>query len=128
MFKNAKAFTGYSVNDLQKAKDFYGNILQLDVSEIAEMPTLRLHLAGGGDVLIYEKPNHQPATFTVLNFPVEDLEGTVAKLKELGVPFEDYDFPGLKTDADHIARGPVGPHIAWFTDPAGNILSVLKEM
>ena len=85
---------------------------------------VELQLAGGGRVLIYPKPNHIPATFTVLNFPVDDIEKAVAELKQRGVRFESYDTPDLRTDADSIARGG-GPKIAWFTDPAGNILAVL---
>ena len=127
MFKNTKAFSGFSVDDLQKAKQFYGEILGLDVSETEEMPVLSLGISGGTKIMIYEKPNHEPATFTILNFPVEDIEKAVADLKGKGVVFETYDFPDLKTDEDNISRGNGGPSIAWFKDPAGNILSVLSE-
>jgi len=124
MFKNAKAFSSFSVNDLQKAKEFYGQTLGL---EVAEMPEgLELHLAGGGRIFLYPKPNHTPATFTVLNFLVDNIEQGVDKLSQLGVQFEHYDQGDLKTDEKGIARGP-GPNIAWFKDPAGNILSVLEE-
>ena len=124
MFKNAKAFSSFSVNDLQKAKEFYGQTLGL---EVAEMPEgLELHLAGGGRIFLYPKPNHTPATFTVLNFLVDNIEQGVDKLRQLGVQFEHYDQGDLKTDEKGIARGP-GPNIAWFKDPAGNILSVLEE-
>lgn len=123
MLRNAKAFSGFSVNDIQKAREFYGQTLGLDVSE--DHGLLTLHLAGGGKVLIYPKPNHMPASFTVLNFPVDNLEQTVDELTRRGVKFERYDAADLKTDARGIHRGQ-GPDIAWFKDPAGNILSVLK--
>jgi predicted enzyme related to lactoylglutathione lyase len=125
MFKNSQAFSSFSVDDTAKAKEFYGKTLGLEVTEGPEEGVLSLHLAGGGNVLIYPKPNHAPATFTVLNFPVDGIEAAVAQLKERGVRFEHYDLPGLQTDAQGIARGS-GPVIAWFKDPAGNILSVLE--
>jgi len=125
MFKDTKAFSGFSVNDLAKAREFYGNTLGLDVREMPE--GLELHIAGGARIFIYPKPNHTPATFTILNFPVDDLEQAVDKLKQVGVRFEHYDLEDLKTDKDGIAHGPHGPDIAWFKDPAGNILSVLSE-
>jgi catechol 2,3-dioxygenase-like lactoylglutathione lyase family enzyme len=123
MFSEVKAFSGFSVNDIQRAKDFYGKTLGLDVSE--EHGLLRLRLAGGGSVLIYPKPNHTPASFTVLNFPVDDVEQAVDDLTKRGVTFERYDATALKTDEKGIHRGG-GPDIAWFKDPDGNILSVLK--
>jgi len=123
MFKDAKAFSGFSVNDVPRAKRFYGETLGLDVSEANGM--LELHLGGGGDVLVYPKDNHTPATFTVLNFPVEDIEQAVDQLTAAGVRFEHYE-GDLQTDAKGIFRG-AGPTIAWFTDPAGNILSVLEQ-
>ncbi|WAC14504.1 VOC family protein [Dyadobacter pollutisoli] len=126
MFRKTKAFSGFSVDNLSSAKQFYGDILDLEVSDMAEMPLLKLHIFGGYEVIIYEKPNHEPATFTVLNFPVTDIEEAVKTLKERGVKFESYDYPGLKTDANNISRGD-GPTVAWFTDPAGNILSVIQE-
>lgn len=125
MLGQSKAFSGYSVNDLQEAKKFYGEMLGLEVAQQNEMPVLHLKINGGHDVILYEKPNHEPATFTVLNFPVSDIEETVRELKSKGVQFESYDLPGLKTDDDDIMRGN-GPTIAWFTDPAGNILSVIQ--
>jgi predicted enzyme related to lactoylglutathione lyase len=125
MFRQTKAFSGYSVNDLQKARQFYGEILEMEVSQSEEMPVLHLNIYGGYEVILYEKPNHQPATFTVLNFPVKNIEETVKALKSKGVQFESYDWPGFKTDPDNIMRGN-GPTIAWFTDPAGNILSVIE--
>jgi catechol 2,3-dioxygenase-like lactoylglutathione lyase family enzyme len=125
MFKNSKAFSGFSVDNLGRAKEFYGGTLGLELSEENGMLTLKL--AGGGRVLIYPKPNHVPATFTILNFPVEDIEATVARLGERAVRFEHYDdIPELKTDARGIFRGG-GPLIAWFKDPAGNVLSVIEQ-
>jgi hypothetical protein len=87
---------------------------------------LTLHIAGGGKILVYPKPSHTPATFTILNFPVDQIEATVAGLKDRGVRFERYDLPDLKTDDQGISRGG-GPLIAWFKDPAGNILSVIEQ-
>lgn len=127
MFKDKDAFSSFSVDDLQKAKEFYGQTLGLEVAEVSEMNgLLELRLAGGGRVLIYPKPNHTPATFTVLNFVVDDVEQAVDALAGRGVRFEQYDEPNLKTDEKGIARGE-GPTIAWFQDPAGNILSVVEE-
>jgi catechol 2,3-dioxygenase-like lactoylglutathione lyase family enzyme len=122
MLKESKAFSGFSTNDIAACKRFYGETLGLDVSE--EMGGLGLHLAGGGEVFIYPKDNHEPATFTVLNFPVEDIEAAVDRLTAAGVTFERYD--GFDQDEKGIARGDEGPAIAWFKDPAGNILSVLQ--
>jgi catechol 2,3-dioxygenase-like lactoylglutathione lyase family enzyme len=122
MFKNTKAFSGFSVDDLEKAKQFYGETLGLEVSE--ENGLLGLQLAGGTRILIYPKDNHTPATFTILNFPVDDIEQAVDELRKAGVPFESYE-GDLKTDEKGIFRGG-GPLIAWFRDPAGNILSVLE--
>lgn len=125
MFAQTKAFSGYSVDNLQDAQKFYGEILGIEVAQQQEMPVLHLKIHGGHDVILYEKPNHEPATFTVLNFPVPNIEEAVSALKSKGVKFLDYDYPGLKTDDDQIMRGN-GPTIAWFTDPAGNILSVIE--
>ena len=122
MFKDTRAFSGFSVDDIPKAKAFYGKTLGLDVSE--ENGMLNLHIAGGGTVLVYPKPNHTPATFTILNFPVSNIEQVVDELTRRGVRFEHYEGE-LKTDEKGIFRGE-GPLIAWFTDPAGNILSVLE--
>jgi catechol 2,3-dioxygenase-like lactoylglutathione lyase family enzyme len=116
-----KAFSSFSVNDIQKAKDFYSKTLGLQVSSGPE-GTL---VIGDGKTLIYPKPNHEPATFTVLNFPVDSVEKAVDDLSQRGVRFEVYNEPNLKTDARGISRGN-GPTIAWFKDPAGNILSVLE--
>jgi len=127
MLRDSKAFSSFSVDDPQKAKTFYGQNLGLEVSDVPEMQgLLQLRLAGGNVVLIYPKANHTPATFTVLNFPVSDVEQTVDKLTRVGVRFERYDVKDIKTDAKGISRGQ-GPDIAWFKDPAGNILSVLKQ-
>jgi len=123
MFENSRAFSGFSSDDIPKAKQFYGETLGLDVSESHGILTLRL--SGGGQVVIYPKPNHEPATFTVLNFPVDDVDAAVDELGRRGVRFEHYDRPDLKTDERGIMRGN-GPTIAWFKDPAGNILSVLE--
>lgn len=123
MLADSKAFSGFSVNDIAKAKEFYERTLGLDVSE--DHGLLTLHLAHGGDVTVYPKPNHMPATFTILNFPVDDVEKTVDELTKRGVAFERYDAAGITTDAKGVHRGD-GPDIAWFKDPAGNILSVLK--
>ena len=124
MLRDAKAFASFSVNDLQRAKDFYERVLGLRVTETPE--GLSLEFEGGGKAFAYPKPNHEPATFTVLNFPVDDVDRAVDELIARGVRFETYDLPNLKTDAKGIARGDSGPTIAWFKDPAGNIFSVLK--
>ena len=124
MLTDSNAFSGFSANDIPKAKEFYGRTLGLKVSESNGL--LTLHLAGGNNVLIYPKPNHTPATFTVLNFPVNDVDQTVDQLTKRGVQFEIYDLPDIKTDKKGIMRGR-GPTIAWFKDPAGNILSVLDQ-
>ena len=122
MFKESEAFSSFSVNDLKKAKEFYGRTLGLDVAETKE--GLELSLAGN-TVFIYPKPNHTPASFTVLNFSVKDIDEAVDEVVGLGLRLEQYDLPDLKTDERGIAKGP-GPKIAWFKDPAGNILSVLE--
>ena len=124
MFKDTKAFSGFSVDNLQKAQEFYSEILGLNVSK--ERDLLFLHIAGGNKIVIYPKPNHQAATFTILNFPVDDIEKAVDELSRRGVQFEHYKQKELKTDEKGIFRGG-GPLIAWFKDPAGNILSVLEE-
>jgi catechol 2,3-dioxygenase-like lactoylglutathione lyase family enzyme len=122
MFGSTRAFSGFSVDDIPKARAFYGETLGLRVTE--ENGMLHLHIAGDRDVLVYPKPNHTPATYTVLNFPVEDVDKAVDGLVERGVRFERY--AGAGTDEKGIHRGD-GPDIAWFTDPAGNILSVLQQ-
>jgi catechol 2,3-dioxygenase-like lactoylglutathione lyase family enzyme len=124
MLGDSKAFSGFAVGDIEKAKEFYGRTLGLKVSESNGL--LTLHLADGNNVLIYPKPNHTPAGFTVLNFPVNDVDQAVDELTKRGVRFEVYDLPDIKTDKKGIMRGN-GPTIAWFKDPAGNILSVLEQ-
>jgi catechol 2,3-dioxygenase-like lactoylglutathione lyase family enzyme len=131
MFKNTKAFNSFSVDNIEKARQFYQDTLGLEVQKVpmGEESLLELHIPGSNNVMIYPKPNHQPATFTVLNFPVDDVEKTVDELTSRGVKFEHYDVPGIQTNEKGIALGNgQGPDIAWFTDPAGNILSVLKSM
>jgi catechol 2,3-dioxygenase-like lactoylglutathione lyase family enzyme len=123
MLEQSEAFSGFAVPDIAKAKEFYGETLELKVSD--DHGVLTLHLAGGNNVLIYPKPNHVPATFTVLNFPVDDVDRAVDELSKRGVRFEIYEMPDIKTDKKGIMRGR-GPTIAWFKDPAGNILSVLE--
>jgi catechol 2,3-dioxygenase-like lactoylglutathione lyase family enzyme len=121
MFANTKAFSGFAVDDVEKARAFYGDTLGVRTSE--EHGMLTLHLAGDRDVLVYPKPDHTPATYTILNFPVEDVDAAVDELTARGVTFERYE--GMGQDEKGIMRGQ-GPDIAWFRDPAGNILSVLK--
>ena len=124
MLAKSTAFSGFSVDDIRKAKEFYGRTLGLEVSESHGL--LKLHLAGGTTVLVYPKPNHAPATFTILNFPVDNVDKAVDELTKRGVRFEIYNERKLKTDKRGVFRGE-GPTIAWFKDPAGNILSVLEE-
>ena len=120
MFKDTQAFSSFSVDDISKAKEFYSQTLGLEVSEMEG--SLFLHIAGGGRILIYPKPNHIPATYTTLNFSVDDIEVAVDELTGRGVRFEQYEGE-LQTDEKGIFRGG-GPLIAWFKDPAGNILAV----
>ncbi len=122
MFKANEAFASFSVNDIQRAREFYTQKLGLDVSESAEGLDVRL---GDERVFLYPKPNHMPASFTVLNFIVDDIEKAVDELNNLGVRFEKYEGE-VKTDEKGIHRNE-GPMIAWFKDPAGNILSVLQN-
>lgn len=121
----AKAFPSFSVDDVGKARTFYADTLGLDVAERPE--GLEINVGDGNKVFVYGKENHQPATFTILNFMVDDVDSAVDRLKSTGVTFEQYDMPGIKTDARGIARDTGGPAMAWFKDPAGNILSVLQE-
>ena len=121
MLRTSHAFSGFSSNDLVQVRAFYEGTLGLEVTE--EDGILTLHLAGGGRVIVYPKPNHEPATFTVLNFPVDDIDAAVDRLVAAGVRFERYD--GLDQDERGIARA-YPPPIAWFKDPAGNILSVVE--
>jgi catechol 2,3-dioxygenase-like lactoylglutathione lyase family enzyme len=122
MLKDSKAFSGFSVNDLDAAKAFYGGKLGLDARS-GSMGSLELHLASGATVFIYSKKDHVPATYTMLNFPVPDVEAAVDELAKAGIKMERY--PNMGQDAKGILRGN-GPDIAWFTDPSGNVLSVLK--
>ncbi|HKQ21275.1 MAG TPA: VOC family protein [Nitrososphaeraceae archaeon] len=122
-FKNTKAFSSFSVKDLDKAMRFYGQTLGLEVSESDE--GLILQTKGGIDVFIYPKPDHTPATFTVLNFVVDDVDRAVDELTKMGVRFQIYDKGELKTDDRGIFQGK--PKIAWFKDPAGNFLSILEN-
>lgn len=127
MLKESNAFSSFSVDDLKTAKEFYGQKLGLEVSETNE--GLGLQVTGGGEIFIYPKANHTPATFTVLNFPVDDIDQAVDELGGRGVRFESYEGE-MKTDKKGIFRGAArgeGPNIAWFKDPAGNILSVLEQ-
>jgi catechol 2,3-dioxygenase-like lactoylglutathione lyase family enzyme len=125
VFANTKAYSGFAVDDVQKARDFYGETLGLKTSVLDEENGLMvLHLAGDRDTLVYRKPDFEPATYTILNFSVDDVDEAVDELAAKGVRFERYD--GFEQDEKGIARGP-GPNIAWFKDPAGNILSVLEE-
>lgn len=122
MFGDTKAFSGFSVRDVSAARKFYGETLGLKTSESDGM--LTLHLAGGRDILVYPKDNHTPATFTILNFPVDDIDKAVDELTRRGVRFERYD--GFDANEKGIVRGDMGPPIAWFKDPSGNVLSVLQ--
>jgi catechol 2,3-dioxygenase-like lactoylglutathione lyase family enzyme len=122
MLANSKAFSGFAVNDLAAAREFYGGTLGLRTSE--QHGLLTLHLAGGRDTLVYPRPDHTPATYTILNFPVDDIDQAVDELTGRGVQFERYE--GIEQDEKGISRA-AGPSIAWFKDPAGNILSVLQE-
>ena len=125
MLTDSAAFSGFSVPDIEAARQFYGDTLGLRTEVNQEMGgMLTLHLGGGKDVLVYPKPDHTPATYTVLNFPVDDVEREVDELSAKGVRFERY--AGFEQDEKGIARG-MGPDIAWFTDPAGNVLSVLQS-
>ena len=122
MFADTRAFSGFAVDDVSKARRFYGETLGLRTSE--ENGLLTLHLAGDRDTLVYPKPDHTPASYTILNFPVEDIDGAVDALTARGVQLERYE--GFEQDEKGIFRGG-GPYIAWFKDPAGNVLSVLQE-
>jgi len=122
MFKDTRAFSGFSVDDLEAARAFYAETLGMEVS--LEHGLMHLHVAGGSPIVVYPKPGHVPATFTILNFPVPKIEAAVDALAERGVRFLRYD--GIETDERGILRGN-GPNIAWFNDPAGNILSVVEQ-
>ena len=127
MFKETKAFSSFSVDDLPKAKDFYGQTLDLDVEETPE--GLVLHIAGGTEIFIYPSDNYTAPKHTVLNFPVDDIDEAVGELTRRGVRMEQYDLPEIKTDERGIYRddGDVGPQaIAWFKDPADHVLAVME--
>jgi catechol 2,3-dioxygenase-like lactoylglutathione lyase family enzyme len=123
MFANTPAFSGFAVPDLEQARAFYGDTLGIEVTE--ENGLLTLHLAGARNTLVYPKPDHAPANYTILNFAVDDIERAVDQLTERGVALERYE--GFEQDERGISRAPDGPPIAWFTDPAGNILAVLED-
>jgi len=125
MLKDNRTFSSFSADDIERAKQFYAETLGLEVEE--QMGGLALHLGGGADTFVYPKDDHVPATFTVLNFVVDDIDAAVARLTDAGVGFEQYEGE-IATDEQGIARGPGGgPSMAWFKDPAGNILSVLQQ-
>ena len=125
MFAETKAYSGFAVDDLQKARDFYSGTLGIETSVLdEENGLLTLHLAGGRETLVYVKPDFTPATYTILNFPVGDVEAAVDELSSHGVSFERYE--AFEQDEKGIAHGP-GPEVAWFKDPAGNILAVHSE-
>ncbi|HEX6584597.1 MAG TPA: VOC family protein [Thermoleophilaceae bacterium] len=124
MLADSKAFSGFAVPDIEEARRFYGETLGLEVEFIEGPDLLTLHLAGDRPTMIYPKPDFTPATYTILNFPVEDVEAAVDELTARGVEFEQYD--GFDQDEKGIARGQ-GPDIAWFKDPAGNVLAVLHQ-
>jgi len=126
MLGNSKAYSGFSVDDSEKAKKFYSEVLGLQVKEQEMEGLLSLEINGANSILIYPKENHEPATFTILNFPVSDVEKKVDEMVAKGIKFEQYNNESIKTDSKGIFRGG-GPLIAWFKDPAGNILSVLEE-
>ena len=128
MFQDAKAYSGFSTNDIPKTKDFYGRVLGLEVSEDYGM--LRIKLGSGATVIVYPKADHTPASYTMLNFPVQDVDAAVRDLVSQGVVMEQYNNKDMPQDANGVLRGikvGMGPDIAWFKDPAGNILSVLQE-
>jgi|SRR5699024_4096330 len=132
MFKNTKTFSSFSVDDSQKAQEFYGETLGMDINLVEGMEDfgmLELHIEDNNTIMIYPKPNHEPATFTVLNFPVKDIDDAVDELINRGVKFERYDEEAFNMDEKNISRSKKGPepNIAWFKDPAGNILSVLQD-
>lgn len=128
MFKNANAFSGFSVDDLEEAKTFYADMLGCNVND--EGMGLELQFPNGHSVFIYEKEDHEPASYTVLNFPVDDINAAIDSLVEAGVRMEHYDSLPADQDGREVLRGKtagMGPDIAWFKDPAGNILAVLEN-
>ena len=128
MFKDTKAFSGFAVEDLDKAQEFYGETLGIETTVLNPGELMALELAGDRRTVVYVRPGHEPAAYTILNFPVDDIDAAVDELTERGVSFERYD--GFEQDEKGINRGIAagqGPDIAWFKDPAGNVLSVLTE-
>lgn len=127
MFKDTAAFSGFAVDDLDAARAFYTDVLGLDVTDVSDAPggLLQLNIAGGNPVMVYQKPDFTAAAYTILNFPVADVEAAVDELTAKGVTFERYD--GFDQDEKGIARMGAGRPIAWFTDPAGNIMAVLER-
>jgi predicted enzyme related to lactoylglutathione lyase len=126
MLKHSKAFSGYSANNIPKAKEFYAEVLELEVKD-NPMGVIELNIEGGNKIIIYPKPDHVPATFTVLNFPITNIDDAVDELIKKGIVFEQYEAP-IKTDEKGICRSDGrGPNIAWFKDPAGNILSLVED-
>jgi catechol 2,3-dioxygenase-like lactoylglutathione lyase family enzyme len=123
MIDPTRAFNGFAVPDIEAARAFYADVLGVEVTEMND--NLQLHLGGGTPTFVYPKPDHQPATYTILNFPVADVEAAVDDLTAKGVRFERYEGTDIETDAKGVFRGD-GPLIAWFTDPAGNVLSVIE--
>ncbi|RPI74181.1 MAG: VOC family protein [Ignavibacteriales bacterium] len=126
MLANLKSFSSFSVNNINKAKEFYGKTLGLNVSEVSGMTGLLNIQTSGNEVMIYEKPDHEPAAFTVLNFRIKNIENKVDELTKAGIQFEQYDQPEIKTNTKGISSGG-GVKIAWFKDPSGNILSIVEE-
>ena len=128
ILKDAPVFASFAVKDIEPARQFYGRTLGLDVRDVDEMGVLEIHGPDNARVLVYPKPDHQPATFTVLNMQVKDIDEAVDALTAVGVTFERYDTDDIKTDAKGVVRGDKqGPSIAWFRDPSGNIVSVLQD-
>jgi catechol 2,3-dioxygenase-like lactoylglutathione lyase family enzyme len=125
MLRNSKAFSSFSVDDIQQAKEFYQGVLGLEVID-NPMGVIEVVVSGSSNILLYPKTNHVPATFTVLNFPVKNIDHAVDELIAKGVKFEIYNQESIKTDQKGISRGNGGPDIAWFRDPSGNILSILE--
>ncbi|KQW53656.1 glyoxalase [Nocardioides sp. Root1257] len=124
MITPADAFHGFSVDDTEAARAFYADVLGIEVTDAEMGGIIRLHVGGGAPTIVYPKPDHTPAGFTILNFPVADVEATVDELTARGVVFERYEGTPVETDAKGVFRGG-GPLIAWFKDPAGNVLSVI---
>lgn len=130
MFKNSAVFSGFSVNDLDAARQFYGEVLGLEIHEFGDGMGFGLKFANGGEHFVYPKADHEAATFTVLNFKVDNIDEAIASLKEKGIQFEHYHRDDLPQDESGVLRGlshDMGPDIAWFKDPAGNVLSVMQE-